>query len=180
MKHIGPFTLLAILIAMPAPAQQAPGDPLTAALKRQWDGVALNLKESAEKMPEDKYSFKPSPDVRSFAGEVGHGANTHYFFCARIKGEPNPNKEDFEKATNKDQLVKALIASNEYCSALFSAASDKWLLEIVGEGAQAQPRGGVLAAHIAHSNETYGTMVPYMRMNGVVPPSTARAKKPGQ
>ena len=112
MKHIGLFTLLAILIAMPTLAQQAPGDPLTAALKRQWDGVALNLKESAEKMPADKDSFKPSPDVKSFAGEVGHGANTHYFFCSRIKGEPNPNKEDFEKATSKDQLVKALIASS--------------------------------------------------------------------
>ncbi len=50
-------------------------------------------------------------------------------------------------------------------------------MEMVGQGAQAQPRAGVLAAHIAHSNETYGTIVPYMRMNGIVPPSTARAMK---
>ena len=173
---IAKLALLASLFAAPAFAQ-APSDPLTAALKRQWDGVALNLKEAAEKVPEDKYSFKPSPDVKTFAGEVGHGANTHYFFCARIKGEPNPNKEDYEKLTDKAALVKALVASNEYCSALFSTANDKWLMETVGEGAQAQPRGAVLAAHIAHSNETYGTMVPYMRINGIVPPSTARAKK---
>lgn len=180
MKQIVMFTLLGSLTALPTLAQQAPTDPLTAALKRQWDGVALNLKESAEQMPEDKYAFKPSPDVKSFAGEVGHGANTHYFFCARIKGEPNPNKEDFEKLTSKAQLVKALTASNEYCSALFTMANDKWLLEMVGQGAQAQPRGAVLSAHIAHSNETYGTMVPYMRMSGVVPPSTARTQKPSK
>lgn len=173
---IAKIALLASLIAAPAYAQ-APSDPLTAAMKRQWDGVALNLREAAEKVPEDKYSFKPSPDVKSFAGEVGHAANTHYFFCARIKGEPNPNKEDYEKVTDKAALVKALVASNDYCSALFTTANDKWLLETVGEGAQAQPRGAVLSAHIAHSNETYGTMVPYMRMNGIVPPSTARAKK---
>jgi uncharacterized damage-inducible protein DinB len=178
MKHVWQFTLLASLIATAVPAQQPSGDPLTAALKRQWDGIALNLKESAEKMPEDKYSFRPSADVKTFAGEVGHGANTHYFFCSRIKGEPNPNKEDFEKETNKAQLVKALIASNEYCSALFNTANDKWLLETVGQGAQAQPRAAILAAHIAHSNETYGTMVPYMRMSGMVPPSTARTQKP--
>jgi hypothetical protein len=173
---IAKLALLASLIATPTFAQ-APSDPLTAALKRQWDGVALNLREAAEKVPEDKYSFKPSPDVKSFAGEVGHGANTHYFFCARIKGEPNPNKEDYEKLTDKAALVKALVASNEYCSSLFTTANDKWLLETVGEGAQAQPRAAVLSAHIAHSNETYGTMVPYMRINGIVPPSTARAKK---
>jgi hypothetical protein len=51
-------------------------------------------------------------------------------------------------------------------------------METVGQGPQAQPRGAVLSAHIAHSNETYGTMVPYMRMAGIVPPSTARTQKP--
>ena len=50
-------------------------------------------------------------------------------------------------------------------------------MEMVGEGPAAQPRGAVLAAHIAHSNETYGTVVPYMRLSGIVPPSTARAAK---
>ncbi len=113
MKRSWQLALLACVVATSVSAQ-APMDPLSAALKRGWDGVALNLKESAEKMPAEKYSFKPSPDVKTFAGEIGHGANTHYFFCARIKGEPNPNKMDFEKETNKDALVKALIASNEY------------------------------------------------------------------
>ena len=169
--------LLAAIVAAPA-AAQTPTDPLSAALKRQWDGIALNLKESAEVVPADRYSFRPSQDVKTFAGEMGHAANTHYFFCARIKGEPNPNKNDYEKETSKDVLVKAVIASNDYCSALFSGATDKWLMEMVGQGAQMQPRAAVLAAHIAHSNETYGTIVPYMRMSGIVPPSTARTQKP--
>lgn len=177
MKHMWQLALLASLVATPAVAQ-APADPLTAALKRQWDGIALNLREAAEKVPEDKYSFRPSPDVKTFAGEVGHGTNFHYVFCARAKGEPNPNKVDYEKETSKATLVKALIASNEYCSALFTTANDKWLMEMVGQGAQMQPRAAVLSAHIAHSNETYGTIVPYMRLNGIVPPSTARTQKP--
>lgn len=172
------WQLLTVLGLLAAPAAaQTPADPLTAALKRGWDGVALNLKESAEKVSDDKYSSRPSPDVKTFAGEIGHAANTHYFFCARIKGEPNPNKEDYEKATSKDVLVKALNASNDYCSSIFTSANDKWLMESVGQGAQAQPRAAILAAHIAHSNETYGTIVPYMRIVGVVPPSTARAQK---
>ena len=174
---IWPMSIVLVALTATLPAQSGPSDPLSAALKRQWDTIALNLKESAEVVPADKYSFKPSQDVKTFAGEMGHAANTHYFFCARIKGEPNPNKADYEKETNKDALVKAVIASNEYCSSVINAANDKWLMEMVGQGPQAQPRGAVLAAHIAHSNETYGTVVPYMRMSGIVPPSTARAMK---
>ena len=179
MKKMAIWPIAVVLVSLTGIlwAQSAPTDPLSAALKRQWDTIALNLKESAEAVPADRYSFKPSPDVKTFAGEMGHAANTHYFFCARIKGEANPNKADYEKETSKDVLVKAVIASNEYCSSVISAANDKWLMEMVGQGPQAQPRGAILAAHIAHSNETYGTVVPYMRMSGIVPPSTARAMK---
>lgn len=170
------LALIAGTLAAPAFAQ-TPTDPLSAALKRQWDGIALNLKESAEIVPAERYSFRPSQDVKTFAGEMGHAANTHYFFCARIKGEPNPNKMDYEKETNKDALVKGVIASNDYCSSVINGATDMWLMEMVGQGAQVQPRAAILSAHIAHSNETYGTVVPYMRMSGIVPPSTARAMK---
>jgi uncharacterized damage-inducible protein DinB len=176
-KGILLLVLIATVLTVSPAAAQTPTDPLSAALKRQWDGIALNLKEAAEAVPAERYSFKPSPDVKTFAGEMGHAANTHYFFCARIKGEPNPNKNDYEKETDKNALVKAVIASNDYCSSVISGATDAWLMEMVGQGPQAQPRGAVLAAHIAHSNETYGTVVPYMRMSGIVPPSTARAMK---
>jgi hypothetical protein len=164
MKSLSRWPLSVILVTLTTTltAQQGPTDPLSAALKRQWDTIALNLKESAEAVPADRYSFRPSQDVKTFAGEMGHAANTHYFFCARIKGEPNPNKADYEKETSKDVLVKAVIASNDYCSSAINGATDKWLMEMVGQGPQAQPRGAVLAAHIAHSNETYGTVVPYM------------------
>lgn len=179
MKQVWHIALLAGLVSMPLAIQgQQPADPLTAALKRQWDGIALNLREAAEKVPEDKYSFKPSQDVRNFGQEVGHDVNAEYNFCARAKGEPNPNKENYEDGKrSKAELIKALAASIEYCSSLFNGATDKSMLEIVGQGPQAQPRAAVIAANTAHSNETYGTMVPYMRMNGIVPPSTARAQQ---
>ena len=129
-------------------------------------------------MPEDKYTFKPSRDVKTFGQEIGHGANFQYTFCARAKGEPNPNTEDFEEVgLPKADLVKALTASNEYCTAMLNGANDKWMLEMVGQGTAAQPRAAVIAQNNAHSNETYGTIVPYLRMNGIIPPSTARAQK---
>lgn len=184
MKQVWQFALLAALVAAPAAAQgqQASGDPLTAALKRQFEGVARNVKEAAEKTPEDKYSYRATKDVRTLGGFIGHVANAHYNYCSRAKGEANPNKEDFEKATTKAALVKAITAANDYCAAVFNGANDKWMLETItqGQGANAMqmPRAAVLAGSTSHSNEHYGNIVTYMRLNGLVPPSTERAQAP--
>jgi uncharacterized damage-inducible protein DinB len=183
MRHVWQLALVATLAAAPAAAQGQPasGDPLTAALKRQFDGVSRNVKEAAEKMPEDKYTYQATKDVRTFGGFVGHVANAHYMLCSRAKGETNPNKEDFEKATGKAALVKAITAANEYCGSVFSGANDKWMLETIaqGQGANATqvPRAAVLAGNTSHSNEHYGNLVTYMRINGLVPPSTERAQQ---
>lgn len=176
MKQTYLAALLAVAVAAPL-AAQTPTDPLASALKRQFDGIALNLKEAAEAMPEAKYSFKPAPDVKTFAQEVGHGANAQFNFCSRAKGETNPNKENFEALTDKASLVKAVVASNDYCASVFAGLTDKALMDMIGQGAMAQPKAAIIGANIAHSNETYGTIVPYLRMSGVVPPSTARAQK---
>lgn len=184
MKQMWQLALLASLAAAPAVAQsqQASGDPLTAALKAQFDGVSRNVKESAEKMPEDKFSYQATKDVRTFGGFIGHVANAQFATCARAKGEANPNKEDFEKASGKAALVKAITASNEYCAGVYAAANDKWMMETVtqGQGATARqvPRAAVLAQNTSHANEHYGNLVTYMRLNGLVPPSTERAQTP--
>ena len=182
MKRVWQLALLASLGAAPAAAQgqQAPGDPLTAALKAQFDGVSRNVREAAEKMPEDKFTYQATKDVRTFGGFVGHVANAQFMLCSRAKGEANPNKEDFEKTTGKAALVKAITAANEYCANVFAGANDKWMLETIaqGQGANARqvPRAAVLAGNTSHSNEHYGNIVTYMRLNGLVPPSTERAQ----
>ena len=182
MKHVWQLALLVSLAAAPAAAQgqQASGDPLTAALKRQFDGVARNVKEAAEKMPEDKYTYQATKEVRTFGGFVGHVANAHYLFCSRAKGEANPNKEDFEKVSGKAAMVKAITGANDYCGSVLTGANDKWMLETVtqGQGASAVqvPRAAVIAGNTSHSNEHYGNLVTYMRINGLVPPSTERAQ----
>jgi uncharacterized damage-inducible protein DinB len=182
MKHVWQLALLASLAAAPVAAQgqQASGDPLTAALKRQFDGVARNVKEAAEKMPEDKFGYQATKEVRTFGAFVGHVANAHYMFCSRAKGEANPNKDDLEKTSGKAALVKAITAANDYCASVFTAANDKWMLETItqGQGANAMqvPRAAVLAGNTSHSNEHYGNLVTYMRINGLVPPSTERAQ----
>lgn len=184
MRQIWQLALVASLAAAPAAAQgqQASGDPLTAALKRQFDGVSRNVKEAAEKTPEDKYTYQATNDVRTFGGFVGHIANSQFNNCARAKGVENPNKEDFEKVTGKAALVKAITAANEFCAGVYASANDKWMLETVTQGQGANqvqvPRAALLAGVTSHSNEHYGNLVTYMRLNNLVPPSTERNQAP--
>jgi uncharacterized damage-inducible protein DinB len=182
MKHVWQLAIIASLTVAPAMAQSpaAPSDPLAAALKRQFDGVARNVKEAAEKTPEDKFSFQATKDVRTFGGFVGHVAASQFNTCSRAKGAENPNKEELEKVTSKAALVKAITAANEYCSNMLASANDKWLLETITVGQapnqQMIPRAALFTGNTSHSNEHYGNLVTYMRLNGLVPPSTERAQ----
>jgi uncharacterized damage-inducible protein DinB len=172
MRRCG-IVLLVGLIAAPAASQspQPAGQPLTAALRQQFEGVASNVSASAQAMPEDKYAYQPTKDVRTFGQLIGHIADVQYVFCSVAKGEPNPIKGSLEQLTSKSELVKAIAASNQYCSGVFASATDGWMLELI-PGRQ-QPRAASLAFNTAHSNEHYGNIVTYMRINGLVPPSSA-------
>ncbi len=180
MPRTLPLTAAALVFAaLPVAAQS----PLAEAIKRHADGVARNIVEAAEKTPDADYTYQASKDVRTFGGFVGHIADANYNFCARAKGEPNPNKESFEKMTDKAKLVAGVKASVAYCDAVYAAQTDASLSEMVTAGTQQVPKGAILVQNASHNNEHYGNLVTYMRLKGLVPPSTERAqqpRKPGQ
>ncbi|MGE0363107.1 MAG: DinB family protein [Vicinamibacterales bacterium] len=167
--------VVSLALASPAFAQ---GKALAEALDRMHTGVARNVVEAAEKMPEAEYGFQPTKDVRTFAGFVGHVASAEFGYCARVKGEANPNKQDFEKVVGKAALVAGLKAAVAYCDGVYKMQTDAALSEIITMGQSQQPRGQVLVQNISHSNEHYGNLVTYMRIKGLVPPSTERATAP--
>lgn len=165
--------------ALPAAAQSK---SVAEGLKRVHDGVARNVVEAAAKMPDADYSFQATKDVRTFAGFVGHLANANFSYCSRAKGEANPNKEDFEKVTDKAKLVAGIKAAVAYCEPVYAAQTDASLAEMIQAGQQQSPRAFFLIQNASHNNEHYGNLVTYMRLKGLVPPSTERAQtpRPGQ
>ena len=169
-------SVMMLATAVPALAQKAVAD----ALARSAAGTFRNLVESAEKMPEADYSFQATKDTRTFAGFVGHTINAAYNNCSRAKGEPNPNQEDLEKATEKAKLVEAAKAVQAYCDAVYAAQTDASLAEMVQAGQNQVPRGQLLIGVISHNMNEYGQKVILMRLKGIVPPTTERAtRKPG-
>jgi uncharacterized damage-inducible protein DinB len=165
-------TLIAVLALTAPAAAQAPSDPLTAATKATFDMVKGNITKAAEKVPEEHYSFKPSPDVRNFGQLVAHIADANYMICAAAGGSAGP-KEQIEKTkTTKADLQKALADSFAACDAAYAGMTDAKGVTPVKFFGREQPQMAVLAFNTAHDFEHYGNMVTYMRIKGIVPPSS--------
>ena len=133
-----------------------------------------NLVKAAEKMPEESYGFKPSHDIRSFGELVGHVADAQYLFCSATLGEKNPAPGIEKGKKTKAELVSALKEAFAYCDKAYDALTEENAKDIVKFFGGDRNRQGVLMFNVAHNNEHYGNMVTYMRIRGLVPPSSER------
>jgi uncharacterized damage-inducible protein DinB len=157
--------------AEPAPASAASASSAITGLKMPWNAVKDYVVRAAEKMPEADYAFKPTPEVRSFGQLVGHVADANYMFAAMALGQ-KAESHDIEKTkTSKADLVAALKESYAACEKVF-AESDAQLATPAKLFGMETNRFGVVALLITHNWEHYGNMVTYMRMKGLVPPSS--------
>ena len=165
-------SLAVLALAVPVAPVAAQGSAVSG-LSAAYHAVHGFVVGAAEAMPEANYSFKPTPEVRSFGQLVGHIANANYLFCSTATGEQSPNAEDFEKVTDKAPLVAAVKASFDYCTKAHGMSDAKGV-ESISLFGMAMNRLGVLAFNTAHDYEHYGNIVTYMRLKGLVPPSSHR------
>ena len=165
--------LLALAFPIPALAQTAPAaNPAVAALRSQWEAQAGYLLRAAEQMPETEYAFRPVATVRSFGQLIGHVAGAQNAMCAMALGEPERSEDEIEKsATTKAQLVAALRASSENCRRAYAQTDAAAAGEVTAYG-EKQTRFAVLALNATHDAEHYGNVVTYLRIKGMVPPSS--------
>jgi hypothetical protein len=174
------LVLAVVTLAATIPAgAQAPAtfQPISQSIRDAWRGAKENLRGSAAAMPEAKYGFKPVDSVRTYGQILAHVAGANYIFCAAARGEKPPHGEDaFEKsATTRAAIVKALEDSFTYCDTAYAAIDDRKAAEMIAApfGGDKTSRAGVLMNNTGHLQEHYGNLVTYLRINGLVPPSSA-------
>ena len=179
MKRVMCLALGVFLMAPAAFAQGAGpgGQPvgIAAGLQQSWTRIKTLVTQSADKLSEADYGFKPTPEIRNYGQLWGHVANFHYNTCAQVKGVPNPNQgNNLENtATTKAAIVKALADSFAFCDDAFAALTDQSAVEML-TGGRGGPRAKLVVLNqlIEHDNEMYGVGTVYQRLKGVVPPST--------
>ncbi len=166
-----------VALAQDKPAQEKPPvaaeNPLSS-----WDKIAYarveghSWRRSAEKMPEENYSFKPVDTVRSYGQIVGHLADAQYLFCSLALGEKNPGLDIEHTKTSKADLIAALNTAFAYCDKAYDSMTDASAVQTIKLFGNDAPRMSALIVNNMHNMEHYGNLVTYMRIKGIVPPSS--------
>ena len=173
MKLLGTLLMLTCAALAQTPdLKSASGYP-----KMVQKQVTSWIERAAEKMPEEEYAFKPDPAVRSFAQILGHIADADYLFCSTALGEKNPSLEVEKTKATKAELTSAVHEAFAYCNRAYDALTDASANETVKAFGGERNKLGVLWFNASHNLEHYGNLVVYMRLKGIVPPSSERTPK---
>jgi uncharacterized damage-inducible protein DinB len=148
--------------------------PHVAILKTQAATIRSLVLRTAEKVPENLYEFKPTPEVRSLGAVLGHIAEGNKLLCGMANGDKAAPSQAAEKLTTRADLVAALKASFAACDKVYDATTDANATAPVDFFGQKQTRLGMLAFNNSHMWEHYGNLVTYMRLKNIVPPSSER------
>jgi uncharacterized damage-inducible protein DinB len=175
MKRTLALALGMVLAASTLSAQQAgAATPHVAILKAQAETIRSFVLRTAEKVPEDLYTFKPTPEVRSISALLGHIADANNLLCGLAGSGKTVVDQSNEKKTTRADLVAALKASYAACDKVFAETTDANASTPVDFFGQKETRLGVLAFNNSHMWEHYGNLVTYMRLKNIVPPSSER------
>ncbi len=167
-KLVRLFCPVIFLSAIPAFGQ---ADPLATETKQAYQRNKQFFIAAAETMPEEHYAFKATEEVRSFGGHVAHIADAQMRICSNYNGAAK--QAGAGALTTKADLVAALKASFAECDKAYNSLTDANGAEMIEGRRGARSRFGTLNGNVAHNNEVYGSMAVYMRLKGLVPPSTA-------
>lgn len=159
-----------------AAAQSASENPQLASAKAAYEQTKNYILRSAQKMPDDKYAYKPAEGVRSYGQILAHLADAQYFLCGTAKTGKSANK-GIEKSTHaKEAIITALQDGFAYCDAVYGELTDATSAEMVSFFGQKRTKLAMLWQNTSHNFEHYGNLVTYLRMNGMVPPSSEPQK----
>jgi DinB superfamily len=169
-------SFLLVLLGCSALLAESP-NALVSEAKFPWTVVRDNLLKMAEKMPAENYSFQPTPEIESFGQRLAHIGGANLFVCQAVMGrEANRSRP---AATSKPELIALLKQASTACDSAFDSLTDAAAMEKInsrlGGPWPPEPTRTKLATlnnMVRHSNEMYGYMCVYLRLKGIVPPSS--------
>jgi uncharacterized damage-inducible protein DinB len=165
------FVVLLFLTARATSAQTAP-EGIWQGYDGEWRHVSSQLIALAEATPQDKFSWRPAPGVRSTSEVYMHIAMANFYLLS-VTGPKMPAdmKEGLEKSvTSKAEVISWLKRSLEAVKTAHLAATPKDLQRKVHIEDRDATVDGMYLRIIVHDNEHMGQLIAYARMTGVTPP----------
>ena len=162
-----------LLFASGLIAQSA--NPLSAELKQNYNQQKGALLAEADRMPDSDYAFKATPEVGTFGSRVAHVAEAQFMICSAVKGESK--KAELAGKTSKADIIAALKSSFDYCDGVYDSLTDATAAQSVMIFGHPQTKLGALWGNVGHDEEMYGYMAVYLRLKGLVPPTSERRPK---
>lgn len=150
-----------------------PGGPASE-VQRAYNGVKANILKAANNMPEDSYSYKPAPDIRTFARVVNHVTEAQLRSCGAVNGAGGSAPSVPPETANKAAIVQALQSAFAACDTAFASVTDANATDMLALGQGKRSRIGLLWGTVSHDNEQYATLALYMRLKGLTPPSSEK------
>lgn len=180
MRRLRSLLLLLTILAVPVVwvgAQEATPPGPVQELLGAWNREGKKLIDMAEDFPEDKYDYRPTPEVRSFAEHLLHVAGSNRFFLAVAEGQ-KPSEEELtrEKYKTKAEVVAVLKKSFEDGAAHIQRQDVAGLAKGVKHpfANRVMSQYAFLMGAVVSAGEHYGNLVVYYRLNGLVPPASRR------
>lgn len=163
--------LMIALVAVFSFSLAAQENPLSSEALQSWTRTKNNTLGAAEKMPQENYSFKPSPESQSFGDLVAHTANSAMGVCSGFNGERR--NAAAEATATKADLVAALGKAMAECDKAYASLTDAKATEMIEGRRGSRSRLGTLYSNTIHIEHEYAQMAVHMRLKGQVPPSSA-------
>lgn len=155
-------------------AQAAP-PTIVKELVATWQRAAADLIDVAEAMPEEKYGYKPTPEISTFRDQLVHVAGIAQRFIDSAKGTKSESGQP-HKAMTKAEVIGLLKQTFQTGQEMLGSLTDAQLLEQVKFpfGDRMVTRFTFWQGPLYQVRNHYGQLVVYLRLNGIVPPATAR------
>jgi uncharacterized damage-inducible protein DinB len=175
MKLSATLLLCALGMAAQTNANLSSKSPLISSSQFIY-GVAKNdVLKSADKIPENLWSFRPTPDVRTIGELFAHIADGQYEFCSAADGK-QVDKGIEKTAKTKADIIAAVKDAFAYCDGVYAKMTDANATEMMTLFGFKATKIGLMDFNTAHTMEHYGNLVTYMRLKGIVPPSSESQK----
>jgi hypothetical protein len=145
--------------------------PVAAALRNSLTTASKNFTASADRMPEDKYSYKPTPANMTYGQHIVHMADFNEMMCALIGGAKAPAHDKVAATAAKEAIVSHLKGSFAFCSTALASLDDSQLAATVPFFGSQITRAAAILILSSDWSDHYAVTSTYLRLNGLLPPT---------